>query len=148
MEKAKTPDRLYCSSKFRTLMKGIDDRNFMGLSNNKIDRNDLFLFAMSLGVESNTRTPLVNPDGIALKTSISAKTHAAMYAIFINSLKDPEKEVETISDISAVYKTAEQYANTGFEILADYVENIEPDNLVWDMIEELDEQYDAIQKEL
>ena len=67
-----------------------------------------------------------------------------MYAQYIVSLKDPDNELDSIGEKSHVYKTAEQYANTGFEIIADYFNTKKPEDLVWDLFLELDTQYEEI----
>ena len=54
-----------------------------------------------------------------------------MYANFIKSLKDPENELDSIAIRLMYTRIAEQYANTGFEIIADIL-RIVSDDLVWD----------------
>jgi uncharacterized protein YozE (UPF0346 family) len=149
METLKIPDRLNYSTKSKQLLEKIDEINYMGLGLKKITRSELFLFAMSLGVESKTRTDIINPytGGLILEKSIDGKTHALMYSQFIVSLKDPENELDKIADKEYVYKMAEQYANAGFEIIADYLENNKPDILVWTLFSELDQQYDNVVKD-
>ena len=71
-----------------------------------------------------------------------------MYAHFISLLKDPDNELDAIADKNQVYKMAEQYANTGFEIIADYFEKKKPEDLVWDLLLELDNQYENILRNL
>lgn len=146
METAKMPDRLNYSTKANQLIEKIDEVNYMGLGTKSITRSDLFLFAMSLGVESKSPTEVKNPytGGLVLDKSINGKTKASIYAQFITLLKDPENELDAIARKSEVYKTAEQYANSGFEYLADYLEKKKPEDLVWDLILELDKQYEAI----
>lgn len=79
-----------------------------------------------------------------LEKSIDSKTQASMYAQFISLLSDPDNELDSIADKSQVYKMAEQYANTGFEIIADYFENKKQEDLLWDLFIELDTQYEEI----
>lgn len=144
----KMPDRLNYSTKAKLLLEKIDEVNYMGLGLKGITRSELFLFAMSLGVESKTKTEVVNPytGGLVLDKSIDSRTQASMYSLFISLLNDPNNELDTISDKSQVYKMAEQYANTGFQIIADYFNNKKPDDLVWDLFLELDSQYEEIKQ--
>lgn len=146
MEISKMPDRLNYSTKANQLIVKVDEENFMGLGIKSITRSDLFLFAMSLGVESKSPTEVKKPytGGLVLDKSINGKTKACMYAQFIYLLKDPENELDAIAKKNEVYKTAEQYANTGFEFIADYLEKNKPEELVLDLISELDGQYEAI----
>lgn len=149
METLKMPDRLNYSTKAKQLIEKIDDINYMGLGLKGITRSELFLFAMALGVESKTKTEVVNPyaGGLVLDKSIDGKTLASMYAQFILLLEDPDNELDAISDKGRVYKMAEQYANTGFEIIADYFTNKKPEVLVWDIFLELDAQYKEIMQQ-
>ena len=146
MEATKMPDRLNYSTKAKRLLEKVDEENYLGLGLKGITRSELFLFAMSLGVETKTKTDIVNPyaGGLILEKSIDSKTKALMYAQYIVSLKDPDNELDSIGEKSHVYKTAEQYANTGFEIIADYFNTKKPEDLVWDLFLELDTQYEEI----
>lgn len=149
METAKMPDRLNYSTKAKQLLEKIDEVNYMGLGLKGITRSELFLFAMSLGVESKTKREVVNPyaGGLVLDKSIDSRTQASMYSHFISLLNDPNNELDSITNKSLVYKTAEQYANTGFEIIADYFDNKKPEALLWDLFLELDVQYEEINQQ-
>lgn len=146
MQTSKMPDRLNYSTKAKQLLEKIDEVNYMGLGLKGATRSELFLFAMSLGVESNTKTEVVNPytGGLILDKSVDSKTRALMYSQYISLLEDPDNELDAVTDKGHVYKTAEQYANTGFEIIADYFNNKKPEDLVWDLFLELDAQYEEI----
>lgn len=151
MENSRMPDRLNYSTKANKTIDRIDEDNYMGLGKSgSITRSELFLFAMSLGVESGVKTPLINPytGGLVLDKSIDPKTRACMYAQFIYTLADPDKKLDEITDKGGVYKFAEQYANTGFEILADYLDYKKPFDLALEMFQELDEAYEKIKLDL
>jgi len=143
MEMSKKPDRLYCSNKVKQLLEKMYEINYMGLGKG-ITRSELFLFAMSLGVESKTETEVISPIGLILDKSIDSTTIALMYSQFIYSLKDPDNDLDTISDLSKVYKTAQQYANTGFEMIEDYLNTKKQEDLMWELFDELDQQYEEI----
>ena len=147
MEIAKMPDRLNYSTKAKQLIEIIDEENYLGLGSKGITRSELFLFAMSLGFESKSPTELKNPytGGLVLDKSVDGKTQAMMYAQFISQLYDPENELDAIAKKADVYKLAEQYANTGFECIAGYIETKKPEALLWDLFKELDAQYEETQ---
>jgi len=149
METSKMPDRVNYSTKAKQLIEKIDEGNFMGLGLKGASRSKLFLFAMSLGVETKTKTDIVNPysGGLVQDTAIDDKTRASMYSQFISLLQDPENGLDAIADKGQVYKHTEQYANTGFMIIADYYENKKPEDLIWDLFLELDEQYNEIKQQ-
>jgi hypothetical protein len=146
MDTSRMPDRLNYSTEAQQLVKKIDDINYMGLGVKEITRSELFLFAMALGVEIKTTTEINNPytGGLVLDKSIDSKTRAIIYSLFISMLQDPENQLDEVTDKSRVYKLAEQYANTGFEILENYFDKKRPDDLVWDLFLELDKKYEDI----
>jgi len=146
MESIRTPDRLNYSQNANRIIERIDSTNYMGLGVNKLTRSELFLFAMALGVESHHKTPLSNiyTGGLVLDKSIDSKTRACMFAQYINELPNPDDHLDSITDKGNVYKVAEQYANTGFEILDDYLNNKKPFDLALELFIELDEAYERI----
>jgi hypothetical protein len=149
MEVLKNPDRLNYATRAKLALDKIEESNYMGLANRGgagVSRSEIFLFAMALGVESKSPTEVKNPyaGGLVLEKSIDSKTKAAMYSQFIFQLSDPENELDEITKKSEVYKLAEQYANTGFECIEEYLDTKNPEMLVWDLFLELDEQYNAL----
>jgi len=142
----KNIDRLYYSAKAKRMLEQIDETNYLGLGRKGITRSELFLFAMSLGVESRTMTEVASPTGLVLDKSIDSTTHSLMYAQYIHTLEDVNN-LDEITDRNEVYNMAEQYANTGFEIIADYLNNTKPNDLVWDLLLELDAQYEEIRNQ-
>ncbi len=152
MEVSKNPDRLNYSTKAKQLLDKIEESNYMGLANKGgagVSRSEIFLFTMALGAESKSPTEVKNPyaGGLVLDKSIDSKTQAAMYAQFISQLSDPENELDEITKKGEVYKLAEQYANTGFECIEGYIDKKKPETLVWDLFQELDEQYETLKIE-
>lgn len=149
METIRTPDRLNYSQNAHNVIERIDSENYMGLGVNKITRSELFLFAMSLGIESRHKTPLSSTytGGLVLDKSIDSKTRACMFALYIDELSDPNDQLDAITEKGNVYKVAEQYANTGFEILADYLDNKKAFDLALEIFMELDEVYERIKQD-
>ncbi|NMB95207.1 MAG: hypothetical protein GYA02_01125 [Clostridiaceae bacterium] len=149
MEASKNPDRLNYSTKAKQLLDKIEDSNYFGLANkggSGVSRSEIFLFAMALGVETNTPTEIKNiyAGGLVLDKSIDSKTRSVMYAQFISKLKDPENELDEIIKKNEVYKLAEQYANTGFQYLEEYFDTKKPELLALNLFLELDEQYESL----
>ena len=97
---------------------------------------------MAIGVETGIPTKLENvyPGGLILEKSIDSRTKALMYALFIGQLDTGDLDKITKKD--AVYSLAQEYANTGFEILEDYMRKKKDFTLIWELLEELDLQYD------
>lgn len=149
METSKNPDRLNYSTKAKQLLEKIEESNYIGLANRGgagVSRSEIFLFAMALGAESNSPTELKNPypGGLVQDKSIDGKTKAVIYSQFISRLTDPENELDKIGNKGEVYKLAEQYANTGFQCIEEYLGTKKPESLLWDLFLELDEQYNEL----
>lgn len=138
------PDRINISKKARETVDQIDDTKYFDLQDSAISRSDLFSFAMAIGVDTAIPTKLENtyPGGLILDKSIDSCTKALMYALFIRALDDGD--LDKITEKDAVYSFAQEYANTGFEVLADYMTKEKDSELVWNLLEELDSQYDKI----
>lgn len=152
VETIKNPDRLNYSTKAKKMLEKIEEINYLGLANKGgagVSRSEIFLFAMALGAESKLLTEIENPytGGLVLDKSIDNKTKAAMYAQYISQLSEPENELDEITKKGEVYKLAEKYANTGFEYIEEYIITKKPETLVWDLLKELDEKYEALKIE-
>lgn len=140
--KSKYPDRINISKKAREFVSKIDETKYFGLQDSAISRSELFSFAMAIGVDTvPTKLENTYPGGLILDKSIDSSTRALMYALFIDRLGDGDLDEITRKD--AVYALAQEYANTGFEVLEDYVSRKKDSELIWDLLEELDSQYDA-----
>lgn len=136
------PDRISISKKARESVIKIDETKFLGLQDSMTSRSELFSFAMAIGIDTGIPTKLENiyPGGLILEKSIDSRTKALMYALFINQLDTGD--LDEIGKKDAVYSLAQEYANTGFEILEDYMQKKKDLSLVWKLLEELDSQYD------
>lgn len=139
---SKNPDRISISKRARESVVKIDETQFLGLQDSITSRSELFSFAMAIGVETGIPTKLENvyPGGLILEKSIDSCTKALMYALFIGQLDTGDLDKITKKD--AVYSLAQEYANTGFEILEDYMRKKKDFTLIWELLEELDLQYD------
>lgn len=139
----KHPDRINISKKARESVVKIDEMQYLGLQDSAASRSELFSFAMAIGYDTTLPSKLENvyPGGLILEKSIDSCTRALMYALFIDKLG--ERDLDEITRKDAVYSLAQEYANTGFEVLEDYMGKKRDSDLVWELLEELDAQYDA-----
>lgn len=136
----KHPDRINVSKSARETVSKIDETKYLGLQDSAINRSELFLFAMAIGVDTvPTKLENTYPGGLILDKSIDSRMKALMYALFISKLSGGDLDQITRKD--AVYAMAQEYANTGFEILADYMNKKKDLDLIWELLEELDLQY-------
>lgn len=145
MENNKKPDRLNCSRRAKELIDRIDESNFM-LLGRSITRSELFSFALSLGIETGIMTPIDNiyQGGLILEKSIDIRTKTLIYSQFIYSFKDIDENLDSITNKSLVFNMAEQYANTGFSIIADYFDNSKEQDLMLELFVELDEKFEKL----
>ena len=143
----KEPDRIYVTKEDRKIIDKIDETNYFGLRNQDTARSDLFLFAMALGVETNAREKLTNSEGLTLSKSLTSELKAIFFALFIKE-KAGKENLDAIADQEAVFKYAEEYANVGFNIIEDYQKNQKDTDLCWNLMKELDEQYEKNVKPL
>lgn len=141
----KMPDRIYISQTAKKVIDKIDELDYLGLGKQSASRSELFLFAMSLGVDTYP-TRLDSVIGLILEKSFSAQMQSLLYALFIDK-KTNQDMLDLITDKEQVYSLAQKYANTGFEILEDYMQKGKDVEVVWSLIDEIDKQYAAFNKE-
>lgn len=136
----KQPDRISISKKAKQVVDGIENTGLLNLHNKFTSRAELFSFALALGVEIETETNIASNVSLVLDSSIDPRTKAIIYALFICSIDNKETLDEVITK-GDVYIKAQNYANTGFEILEDYASK-KSENVMWELISQLDDQYE------
>ncbi len=112
------------------------------------ERADIFMLALALGVKEGYRTKSHKKEGLILESAAKGKDlcMSFIYSVAINELRKTNEE-NKISDKDVVYTIAEEYANTGFRIMEDFVpdcNNYKEEDLVFSLIERLDEIYEDI----
>ena len=137
----KEPDRIYVTKEDKKIIEKLDTTNYFGLRNQDTTRSDLFLFAMALGVETNTREKLTNSDGLTLSKSLTSELKAIFFALYVKEVAGKDN-LDKIADQASVFDYAEEYANVGFNIIEDYQKNHKDTDLCWVLMKELDEQYE------
>ena len=140
------PDRLYVTSSAKEFIDKLDEVNYFGLKD--ITRTELFLFAMSLGVEHNIKTPLGTQSKVALildkYVNNEPKAKAGIYASYLAIVENASDNLDVIEDRSSVYKNAEEYANTGFELLEGYFSKSKQEDIAWDLFAEIEERIEYL----
>lgn len=137
----KKPDRLNISKNAKEIIDSIDSTNYFSLGDKTTSRSELFLFAMALGIDTiPTQLENTHPGGLILEKSIDSTTLSSMYANFISSLQD--EQLDEITNKGKVFKMAQEFANTGFENIDDYMKNKKNQkDLAWELLKEMDNQY-------
>jgi len=124
----------------------IDKTGLLGLDKLSIDRIELFLFAMAIGVKEGHRTPLSASHGFILDSSVLSNDGAMsqIYSLQVEELRKINEE-EKIGNKDEAYTIAQEYANTGFLVITSWLSNLkkaDEDALLWDLIDELDTKYE------
>ena len=96
----------------------------LGTDNNKIGHKEQFLIALSLGFKLGHTTELKKPKDFFRSDYLTEEDESIIYAIAINHFKDI-KNIESVSDI---FTLAEEYANSGIQIVKDLEKNSSYDN--------------------
>lgn len=133
---------LNISKDAKEIIDKIDKERFLGLNNPETSRTDLFLFAMALGLETDTKIPLSNKEGLT-RTSYLIKDEALLYSVFIDKMGD-KNNLEECTEKNKVFELAEEYANTGFDLIKNMMDTKSEQINMLEMIEELDNKYNEI----
>ena len=102
-------DRLFIDKKYETaVIDKIDAEKIFGLNFPDCERMDLFLFAMSLGVNAGYRTPLNAKKGLILETALNNRPEAkaAIYSLSIEELRKMNQE-DKLDDKDFAFQVAE-----------------------------------------
>ncbi|MDU2201018.1 MAG: hypothetical protein E7E15_08120 [Terrisporobacter othiniensis] len=137
---------LNISKNSKNIIEMIDNEKFLGLNNPETSRTDLFLFAMALGLETDITTPLLNKEGLSRTSYLTIKDEALLYSTFINKMEN-KNNLEECTEKNKVFELAEEYANTGFELIKNMMDTKSEQINMLEMIKELDDKYDEIYKE-
>jgi len=111
---ATIPDRFYIDAADRELYEKLADE--LELFKSK-SRKEQFLFTMAIGFRQGTRVPLAKKEGWFLKKDMKPEDDALVSAVAFAE----DGSVDILSDASAVFKVAEEYAHAGIAILCDKV---------------------------
>lgn len=140
----KTPKIIYYGAEQKKIVSKIDTTHYLDLhlgggKNESTPRIDLFLFAMALGMDT-VPSDVKQPDTFIRDEYVKTKHDALLYAAYIHSLSDKD-DLDCIANKDQVYKFAQNYANTGFDLLGDMVENKTEAVAELELVRELDEDY-------
>ena len=113
-------------------IKELDNSKYFLLNmSNETSRTDLFNFALALGLKENVRTPLETSKGLIRTSNEDVIPYFFIYKsiYFDKILSEDESDIDKITDIDAAFELVEQYANTGFKVLAQMKKEFPDDEL-------------------
>ncbi len=140
----KTPKIIYYGAEQKKIVAKIDEKHFLDLQlgggkATSTPRIELFLFAMALGLDT-VPTEVKQPDTFVRDEYVKNKHDAFLYAVFIHDLDD-KNDLDCVAQKEQVYKLAQNYANTGFDLIGDMMDNKIESVVELELIKELDEKY-------
>lgn len=127
--------RLYKSEKSGKIIEYIDNTNFLNLGKGSIERIELYVFALSFGLDSPTKLEKASD---FVKQEHARQYNALIYSAYIGSKAD--FQINDIVNKKEIYTYADQLANTGFAILEGKLSKKEG-TVALELIKEMDEIY-------
>lgn len=145
MENDKVPMTINYGAEQKKIVDKIDKMKYLDLHRGggreeSTARIDLFLFAMALGMDT-IPSEVKQPDTFIRNEYIKGKHEAFLYAVYIHSLENKE-DLDSIVNKEQVYKVAQRFANTGFNIIGDMMQTKSPAVAELELIKEMDEAFD------
>lgn len=103
-------------------------------------RKDLFAFALALGFRSGHATPLVKRKSLIRKEILGNDKYLYDAVFFKSKVEEDGHEIDQITDDTQVFGIVEDYANTGFDIISDYIQKkYDEETLLFQLLKEIDE---------
>lgn len=146
-------DRLQIDKRvFETIIPKIDKSRILRLDlpTSKTERIDLFLFAAAVGIHKGYRTSLSAKHGFIQNSAIPAEKYSLIFSLLTDEMRANNTE-EKISDLDEAQTVVQEYANTGFYEIEQWVDAMNgqydderAEGILWDKLFELDEMYDSL----
>lgn len=122
------------------LIPQIDEKDYFHLKYPHSSRTQLFDFAIALG--SSAPTPLTN------KADHTRGNYVQSSEFMYRSLLFNQSGENKLNEEPAVCNIAEQYANTGFSVLKEYMGKYEQDQLLKKLLVDMDKDFEKIELEI
>ena len=121
------------------ILKKIDDEQYLGLD--ECTRLDLYSFMVALGFERGYASDFDGAKDSLVREEYTKSNNMcyAFSAVYFNDNKD---KIEEIADTEKVFALADKYANTGFSVMADYMNDYSQNALAMKLLADLDAMYD------
>jgi|SRR5665648_90969 len=135
----------FISKETKELIEKIDNKKFLGLNKEAIERIDLYMFAVGLGLLIGKVNDFNKSTDLVKETSIHGVNNAAIMAQYIAELLK-EETTEGANDKRKAFKFTDDYANSGFQTLAGII-NQKEEAALFDLIAILDKKYEELIKQ-
>ena len=125
------------------ILKKIDDERYLGLDD--CTRLELYSFMVALGFASGYASDFDGAKDSLVREEYTKNNNIcyAFSAIYYNDNKD---KVDEITDVDKVFALADKYANTGFSVISDYMNEYSENSLAMKLIADMDSMYEQYKK--
>lgn len=121
------------------ILKKIDEEQYLGLD--ECTRLELYSFMVALGFESGYPSDFDGAKDSLVREEYT-KNHNICYAFSALYFNDNKDKVEEIADTDKVFSLADKYANTGFSVMSDYINEYSQNALAMKLLSEIDTMYE------
>lgn len=123
------------------IVKELDNSKYFLLNNSDASRADLFNFALALGLKDGHPKPLSTSSSFIRTSYVDNILFQYKGVFFDKNLSTQLADIDEITDTDKALVLVEQYANTGFDILANMKKDYEDIHLMKKFLNELDRAY-------
>ena len=123
------------------ILRKIDGEHYFGLGLDDCSRLDLYSFMVALGVANGYPSDFDGAKDSLVREEyvLNNNVRYAFSAIFFYDNKD---KVEEITDKDKVFALADKYANTGFSVMTDYINECSQNHLAMKLLADMDNMYE------
>lgn len=121
------------------ILKKIDDECYLGLDD--CTRLDLYSFMVALGFTSGYPSEFDGAKDSLVREEYT-KNNNICYAFSAIYFHDNKDKVEEIVDTDKVFALADKYANTGFSVISDYMNEYSQNALAMKLLTDMDAMYE------
>lgn len=126
------------------IVKDLDRTKYFCLNGSDTARRDLFNFALALGYKRGVEPdPITSKKETFVRTEYLNNTYYLMSSIYFKEIiSDDLSTIDDIVNEDKVYKLAEEYANTGFDILRNHFNTDNDEQLSYILLAQMDELFE------
>jgi hypothetical protein len=122
----------------------LDKKKYLCLDDKATSRVDLILFAIALGFNRGYPSDRTNAKKSIVRTEYFSEQRHLFSAIFYHHFIQPgDKPIDAITDGNAMLTLAENFAETGFEVIKEKYETDTDETFCYELISQMDEWYET-----
>lgn len=133
---------------YTELIPQLDNSDYFRLSNQNCQRKELFNFALALGYKRGYPTELEKRVSLIRREVLANDKYLYMSVFFKEFIEGELCNIDKITDEGEVFSIIENYVNTGFSVLKDYMKDYKDEDVAFMLIKEMDEIYKDFEDDL